>query len=395
LENIRVLCFGVGVVVPDCTKALAEFGADVIKIESSEFPDVMRTTGKNINAASTFNEINRNKRSLGVNLRTEKGRDIVRDLIKTSDIVAENFRGGVMESFGLDYESVRQIKPDIIYISSQGFGGGGPYSEYEAFGPTNAALCGILSLWAHPEDPYPVGAAWAFPDHVASKHAAIAALAALDHRRRTGEGQFIDMAQTEVAAGLVGEAYLEYAINHRVPGPMGNNSLYAAPHGCYPCRGEDRWCVITVFTDQEWQDFCETIGNPPWSREPRFADIQGRLAHVGDLNRLVGEWTATRDAYKVVELMQRAGIAAGVVQSVSDVMQDPQLKWDGAILELDHPVVGKRLYQGIPYRLSGIGPLESRPAPLLGQHTDEICREVLKISEEELKQDGILDSPSI
>lgn len=393
LEGIRVISLGTGAVIPDFAKILGELGADVIKIESRQNLDFMRTIGADINSVGGFNEANRNKRSFGVDLKTEKGKEIVRQLIKMSDILGENFRGGAMKSLGLDYESVRQLKPDIIYISSQGFGGGGPYSEYEAYGPMLAAASGLLSIWSHPDDPYPVGSNSPIPDHMASKHGVVAVLAALDYRRRTGKGQFIDMAQTEVAAALVGEAYMDYGINNRIQKPIGNRSPYAAPHGCYRCKGEDRWCAISVFTNEEWQRFCDAIGNPAWTRDPKFADILGRLRNVDELDRLVEEWTATRDAHEVMETLQRAGVAAGVVQRAPDSIEDPQLKWQGAIVELDHPVVGKRLYPGIPFKLSEAPPLQSTPAPLLGQHTDEICRELLEMSQEEierLKEEGVL-----
>jgi len=394
LKGIRVISLGTGVVVPDFAKILAEFGADVIKIESRGKPDFMRTIGPDLNSSAGFNESNRNKRSFGVNLKTEKGREVVRQLIKVSDIVGENFRGGVMKGFGLDYESVRQLKPDIIYISSQGFGGGGPYSDYETYGPMLSAVSGMLSLWAHPDDPYPAGSNSPLPDHMASKQAVVAVLAALDYRRRTGKGQFIDMAQIEVAAALIGETYLDYIINKRVQRPIGNRSPYAAPHGCYRCQGEDRWCAISVFTNDEWQRFCDAIGNPAWTKDPKFADILGRLRNVDELDRLVEEWTASHDAHEVMETLQGAGVAAGLVQTAPDAIKDPQLRWRGAVIELDHPAVGKRLYPGIPFKFSEMPLPSSTPAPLLGQHTDEICRELLKMSEEEikrLKEEGILE----
>ncbi|OGO03098.1 MAG: hypothetical protein A2Y91_02755, partial [Chloroflexi bacterium RBG_13_54_8] len=324
LEGIRVLSFGTGAVVPDCGKILGELGADVIKIESRENLDMMRTIGMDINNIAGFNESNRNKRSFGVNLRTESGREIVKRLIRMSDVLAENFRGGVMKNFGLDYESVRRINPEIIYLSSQGYGGGGPYSDFQAYGPLLSSASGMLSLWCFPDDPYPVGSSAPLPDHIASKHLVVAALAALDYRRRTGKGQFVDMAQTEVAANLIGERYLEYTINNRVPKPLGNRSLYAAPQGCYPCKGEDSWCAITVFNDDEWHRFCQAIGNPLWARDPKFANTQGRLENIEELDRLVGEWTATHDASEVMETLQRAGVAAGIVQHASDTLDDPQ-----------------------------------------------------------------------
>ena len=224
LEKVKVLSFGTGGVVPDAGKIFGELGADVIKIESKDNLDFMRTIGPDINNIAGFNEANRSKRSFGVNLKTEKGKKIVRKLIMVADILLENFRGGVMPSLGFGYEKVRKLNPKIIYVSSQGFGGGGPYSEFQAYGPMLSAASGMLSIWAQPDDPYPVGSNSPLPDHMASKHVVVAALAALDYRRRTGKGQFIDMAQTEVAVSLIGEHYLDYTFNNRIAKPMGNRS---------------------------------------------------------------------------------------------------------------------------------------------------------------------------
>jgi len=386
LENVKILSFGTGAVVPDAGKIFGELGADVIKIESKDNLDFMRTIGPDINNIGQFNEANRSKRSFGVNLKVKKGVEIVSQLVKIADILLENYRGGVMKSLGFDYENVRKLNPQIIYVSSQGFGGGGPYSDYQAYGPMLSAASGLLSIWAQPDDPYPVGSNAPYPDHMASKHVVIAAIAALDYRRRTGKGQFIDMAQTEVAASLAGEYYLDYTFNRRITKPMGNRSPYAAPHGCYACKGADEWCTIAVFTDEEWQSFCDAIGNPAWTKDPKFADLLSRLKNVDELDKKVGEWTATLDAHVVMETLQAVGVAAGEVQRAPDTLADPQLKWDGAIVELDHPVSGKRLYPGVPFRMSATPPLKSTPAPLLGQHTEEICRDLLKMSDEEIKR---------
>jgi benzylsuccinate CoA-transferase BbsF subunit len=397
LEGIRVISFGTGAVIPDFGKILGEFGADVIKIESKENMDFMRTIGYDINNIPGFNEVNRNKHSFGVNLKTQKGKKLVRQLVKKADIIGENFRGGVMASLGFGYNSVRRIKPDIIYISSQGFGRGGPYSDYQAYGPMLAAASGVLSLWAHPDDPYPVGSNVPLPDHIASKQAVVAVIAALDYRRRTGKGQFIDMSQVEVAASLIGEFCLDYTVNGRVPKAIGNRSLYAAPYGCYRCKGDDQWCAISVFTNDEWQRFCKAIGNPDWTKDPKFADTVSRLRNVDELDRLVEQWTMERDPLEVMNALQAAGVAAGVAQRSIDTINDPQLKWLGAIIELDHPVAGKRLYPGIPFKISNMTLRPSKAAPVLGQHTEEICRELLQLSEGEisrLKEEKVLEVPA-
>jgi crotonobetainyl-CoA:carnitine CoA-transferase CaiB-like acyl-CoA transferase len=397
LENIRVLSFGTGGVGPDSCKIIGELGADLIKIESKDNLDFMRTIGPDINNIAGFNEANRNKRSFGVNLKSEKGKELVAELIKKADILVENFRGGVMKSLGFDYESARKLNPEIIYVSSQGFGGGGPFSDHQAYGPMISAASGMLSIWAQPDDPYPVGSNSPLPDHMASKHVVIAALAALDYRRRTGRGQFVDMAQTEVAASLVGEHYLDYTVNRRVPKPMGNRVPYAAPHGCYACSGVDEWCSIAVFTDEEWQALCGVVGDLPWAKDPKFATMNGRLQNVDELDRNITEWTSGLEAREVMDRMQDAGVAAGVVQRAPHTLADPQLEWMGAITELDHPVAGKRLYPNVPFRMSGASGFQSTRTPLLGEHTDEICRDLLGMTDSEIQQlleQDILHNPS-
>ena len=394
LEGIMIISLGTGVVVPDATKMLGELGANVIKFESTDNPDFVRTLGPK-NTVAGFNETNRNKRSFGVNLKSDKGRDLAKRLIKMSDVVVENFRGGVVKSLGLDYESLRQLKPDIIYVSSQGFGGGGPHSAYPCYGPMLSAASGMLSIWKQPDDPYPAGSNSPLPDHMASKHVAIAVLAALDYKRRTGKGQFIDLAQTEVAAALIGEHYLDYTMNKREPQAVGNYCPYAAPHGCYPCQGQDNWVAISVFTNEEWRSFGKALGDPAWTKDPKFADIPGRLKNVDELDKLVLEWTSDHWAKEIMEMLQSAGVAAGVVQRAPDTMEDPQLLFEHALVELDHAEVGKRLYNNIPFHMSETPPLPSSTAPLLGQHTDEICRELLKMSAgeiEKLKAEKILES---
>ena len=386
LEGIMVISFGQGAVVPDAGKILGELGANVIKIESSEHLDFVRTLNTNKNIIAGFNETNRNKRSFGVDLRSDKGKDIVKRLIRMSDVVAENFRGGVVKSLGFSYQEVRKIKPDIIYISSQGFGSGGPHENYPCYGPMLSSASGMLSLWKQPEDPFPAGSNSPLPDHMASKHAAIIILAALDYRRRTGKGQFIDMAQTEVAAALMGERYLEYTMNNETPQPLGNRCLYAAPHNCYPAKGMDNWVAISIFTNEEWRSFGKALGDPAWTRDPKFADITGRLKHVDELDKLVVEWTATLEPRQIMYLLQGAGVAAGEVQRAPDTMSDPQIAYDKAIVELEHPEVGKRLYPNIPFHMSETPPVPSKLAPYLGQHTEEICRDLLKMSDAEIER---------
>lgn len=394
LEGIKVVSLGTGGVVPDGVKLLGEMGADVIKIESKQNLDMMRTIGGDINNVAGFNETNRNKRSFGVNLKTERGCGLVKELIRKSAVVTENFRAGVVDKLGLDYESVRKIKPDIVYLSSQGFGKTGPYSGHKAYGPLMAAASGMLRLWAHPDDPYPVGSTAPIPDHFASKHAVLAVLAALDYRRRTGKGQFIDMSLVEVGANLIGACYLEHTVNGRVAQPQGNRSPYAAPYGLYRCKGNDQWCAISVSTEEEWRCFCRAVGRSEWIEDERFSDVSNRLRNVDELDALIEAWTSQHEPGEVMNTLQAAGVAAGVAARSADALSDPQLEHLKAFVEVDHPVAGRRIYPAIPFKITGMTFPESRRAPLFAEHTEEICREILQLPEDEigrLVEEGVIE----
>jgi benzylsuccinate CoA-transferase BbsF subunit len=281
-----------------------------------------------------------------------------------------------------------------VYLSSQGFGKTGPYSGHKAYGPLMAAASGMLRLWGHPDDPYPVGSTVPIPDHFASKHAALAILAALDYRRRTGEGQLIDMSLVEVGANLIGAHYLEHTVNARVPEPMGNRVSYASPYGIYRCKGDDQWCAISVLSEDEWLCLCRAVGHPEWIDDEHFADTLSRLRNADELDALVESWTSRREPAEVMNTLQAAGVAAGVVARSTDALADPQLRHLNAFVEVDHPVAGRQIYPGIPFKITGMTFPESRPAPLFAEHTEEICRQILQLSESEIERlaaEGVIE----
>ncbi len=386
LSGIRVISFDVGIVMPEAGKMLGELGADVIKIESRNFPDFMRTIAGDPNASAAFNEANRNKRTFGVNLKTKKGQALVKELIKTADIVIENYRGDVMAAVGLDYENICKIKPDIIYVSAQAFGKGGSYTNFKGYGPTIAAAAGVLSFFAQPDDKCGCAGSFPYPDNVVSRQAVLMALAALDKKRRTGEGEFIDISQVEVAATFAGETYLDFTINNRIAKPEGNRNPYAAPYNCYRCKGDDEWCAISIFTENEWKRFRYVMGEPDWTNEPRFSNLTGRLEHVDEMDTFIEEWTIQYPNHVIMTTLQAAGIAAGIVQRTSDQVNDPQLLWRHALVEVDHPVTGKKLFHNHAFNMSNMTFVESKPAPVLGQHTEEICRDFLDMSDSDIQQ---------
>src|SRR5438876_999243 len=278
LAGMRVVNLGVGAVVPEVCWLLGELGAEVVKIESRANVDFLRRVTiepDTPNRAWTFNDENRGQESVCLDLATVRGRELALRLCAAADVVAENNRGGVVGCWGLDYEDVRRLRPDVVYLCSQGYGRGGPLGEVPAFGPLNSAFAGANWLWNHPDAPYPAGSSLNHPDHIASKLAVVAVLAALEHRRRTGEGQRIEMAQTEAAAFLLGEFYLAGPCEAGAPRPQGNAVDWAVPHGVYPSAGDDRWVAIAAVGDAAWEALVRCLG---WTPEPRLVTLDGRRA---------------------------------------------------------------------------------------------------------------------
>jgi crotonobetainyl-CoA:carnitine CoA-transferase CaiB-like acyl-CoA transferase len=270
-----------------------------------------------------------------------------------SDVVAENFSARVMASWGLDYPRMKEVREDIIMASLQAFGQTGPRRDFVSFGPILMAFSGMTFLWRDPEVERPGAACQtAFPDYVAPSYGALAILAALHDRARTGKGQHIDISQAETAASMLGPAYLEWLINGRESQPQGNYSQLAAPYGCYRCRGDDRWCVISVETEDEWVRFCEIVGHREWATDPRFADLSARVAYKQELDALVESWTMRHTPHQVMLTLQRDGIAAGGVQTAEDLYRDPHLRERGFARDVFHKEVGWVTRAGPSVRLT-------------------------------------------
>ncbi len=381
------------------TKILADFGADVVKIESSRRLDSLRLAApykdgvKGVNRSGYFADRNTSKRSMTLDMKHPKALGLVMKLIATSDIVANNFTPGVMERFGLDYQSVRRVKPDIIYLNMSMNGTTGPERGYLGYGAGMAAITGLQHLTGLPGR-VPAGTGTNYPDHVPNPcHAAFAVLAALRHRRRTGEGQFIDIAQTEPTIALLGPAVLDLTVNGRLQQPRGNQHPAAAPHGVYRCKGEDLWIAICAMTDAQWRALRQVLGDPEWAREAAYGSVGGRVAKRVAIDEKLDIETARREAGELAAALQARGVAAGVVATAADVTRDPQLEHRGHWVTLDHPEMGRSLYNAPPFRCSRTPVALSRPAPLLGQHTAEICRELLGLSDAQitaLREDGAL-----
>ena len=384
LAGVRVIDLGVGAVGPEICWLLAELGAEVIKVESRANVDFLRRVTVEPDAPNrswTFNEECRGQQSVCLDLRTARGRELALRLCATADVVVENNRGGVVEAFGLDYDDVRRLRPDVIYVASQGFGRGGPLRQASAFGPLNSSFAGANLLWNHEGAPYPAGTALNHPDHIASKLAGCAVLAALEHRRRTGDGQRIEMAQTEAAAYLLGEFYLEGPCTGSPAGPHGNAVPYACPHGVYRCTGDDRWCAVAVVGDDAWQRFRECLG---WADEPALATLPGRLAARTAIDERLSAWTRARTAEDAAATLQAAGVSAMPVQNPDDHRADPHLATRGAIVTVEHPEVGPERHIGNPIRLGRTPLAPPRPAPCLGADTADVLSRVLGLRPEEV-----------
>ncbi len=386
LAGVRVINLAVGAVGPELGWVLVTLGAEVIKIESRANLDFLRAVTvepDTPNRAWTFNTECRGQKSVCLDLRTPRGRELALQLCATADIVVENNRGGVVRGWGLDYEDVRRVRPDVIYVASQGFGRGGPLGEASSFGPLNSCFAGSNLLWNHPHAPYPAGSALNHPDHVASKLAAAGVLAAFDHRRRTGEGQLIEMAQTEACAYLLGEFYLEGSCTGRPATARGNTVEYAAPHGVYRCQGDDRWVAIAVVGDAAWERLTRCLG---WAQEPALATLAGRLAARAEIDARLEAWTGECSAEEATATLQAAGVSAMIVQNADDHRADPHLAARGALVTVTHAEMGPERHVGNPIRMSRTQLVTTGPAPLLGEHTEAILTGVLGLSRAEVAQ---------
>lgn len=398
LQGIRIADFTWAWAGPYGTMLLALMGAEVIKIESRKRPDHSRmrslATGPTMGGpdqATIFQDINLNKMSITLDLSKPEAVAVVKRLVRICDVVAENFRPGVMGRLGLGYGALREVKPDIIMLSSSALGGTGPERHYVGYAPTFATLGGQAYLTGFPDGP-PIPLMGS-TDLRSATTTAFAILAAIYHRAVTGEGQHIDLASRETMSVLIGEAILDYTMNRRVPFRQGNRDEIMAPHNCYPCRGEKKWVSIAVATEEEWQALCHAMGDPPWTREERFCDSYRRWTNQEELDELVADWTRNYTPYEVMEMLQRVGVAAFPSFRGYELFSDPHLEQRGIDDEVEHPVIGKRKVLSPPWRLSLTPARISRSGPLLGEHNRYVLGELLGMPEDEietLEREGVL-----
>ena len=389
LKGLKVADFSWYIAGPSIPMWLAHHGAEVIRIESLTRPDELRGIEPfkdgiaGINRSGCYANYNSNKYGLALNLNHPRGVEVAKKIIAWADVLVENFTPGTMaRKWGLGYEGVREINPSIVMLSTSPMGQTGPEAQQGGFGLELVSRGGFTHFTGWP-DQDAVGVGYPYTDTVSPPLGVVAILAALDYRRRTGKGQYIDISQHEVAVQHLVPAMLDYTANGNQGGREGNRHHQAAPHGAYRCRGEDRWCAIAVFTEEEWESFCRVIGQPAWTEDPKFNTLAARKANEDELDKLVEAWTADLPPEGVMQRMQAGCVAAGVVQSGKDLIEDPQLKGRHHFWYLNHPEMGVCAYDGPPFHLSETPAELNRPAPCLGEHTEYVCTRILGIPDEE------------
>ena len=389
LEGIRVIELTTGAAGPTVARVLCEFGAEVIRCETRLRGDGHRGEDPKLwNKKPDFMKLQRGKKSFTVNMQTSKGRELVRDLVKKSDVLVENFGLGILEKWGLDWPQLKEINPQMILIRVKGMGCSGPHAADLTYGPNVGNTMATTYLWNYP------GATTAtaeprtqHPDFMGGVTGAFGVVLALIERKRTGRGQWIDSAQVEIGASLLGPKYLEYFVNKREPGPEGNRSLVAAPYGPYQCKGDDRWCVIAVYNEEEWRSFSASMEKAGLKADAKFATHLQRVRNKEELDRWVTSWTMQHDPYKVMETLQGIGVCAAVVQDVEDQFKrDKQYAATGFLVNLTEPEAGDVVTENVPVRLSETPGKVRGVAPLMGEHTHEIARNLLGLSDDEIKK---------
>jgi len=390
--GIRILEFGGGAAGPISTRYFADHGATVIRVESKQRPDFLRilrmtpSTPGGIDGAHHFAVLNANKLSIALNLNQPEAVAVARRLALAVDAVAENFAPGAMAKWGLDYAALVRERPDLIMMSTCLNGQTGPERAYPGFGGQGSALAGFNHLTGWP-DREPVGPFGTITDSLSPRFAALLLGAALLHRQRTGQGQHIDLSQVEGGILCLTESIITYAANGDVIDRMGNRSRHAVPHGVFRCAdedGRDRWVAIAIHDDDDWQRFVRAIGEPEWATQSALATVGGRQAHVGEIECHIEGWTRTTTPQAVAKLLQGAGVEAAPVQDFADLQSDPQLAHREHFRSVTHPVLGQHTVEVDAIRSAEMLAQVHAPAPCLGEHTDQILRDVLGMPAEEI-----------
>jgi benzylsuccinate CoA-transferase BbsF subunit len=398
-DGVKVIDFGWAIAGPLTLKYLADYGATVICLESYQRLDLLRTATPYkddvpaADRAGYFAYFAGNKYSISLNLKKPGGLDIAKKLTAWADIVADSHRPGVMERWGLGYDDLRKINPDIIMIRNSNQGLTGPAANHPGLGNHINGLTGMVNLVGYPEQE-PTCLMVAYSDYLVPHFAVSALIGALDYRNKTGKWQMIDISQSEVTLQLLSPVLLDFFVNGREAELKGNTSDIEVPHGVFRCQGEDRWCAISVSKEQEWQALCRTMEKSALLDEPAFRDLTVRKQNEEQLNDIISEWTMRHTPEEVMQSLQAAGVAAGVVQDAKDLYNDVQLRERDCFWISDHKELGTFSFLAQPSRLSKTPARLQRPSPCLGEHTEYICRELLEMSLEEYDQyliDGVFE----
>jgi benzylsuccinate CoA-transferase BbsF subunit len=399
-RGLTIFAFCWAVVGPLTMKFFADHGATVIRVETTKRPCTMRTSAPykdrvpNLNRGGYFNHYNANILSLALDMDKPKAREIARRLAVQSDVFMENYTPGNMENWGLGYEELKKLRPDIIMLRQSGYGSWGLYTNLPAFGMVLVPIAGLPNFIGWPGgEPLPVGVS-AYTDCISPRFATAALIAALDYRKRTGKGQLLDLSQFETAISFIMPGVLEYQSTGKEPERIGNASPSVAPHGVYRCRGDDRWCTIAVTSDVEWSNLCREMGKPEYTADPRFATILDRKKNESELNEIISAWTAVQTPEEIMSRLQAAGVAAGIVANAADLLQDPQLRQRNIYWPLQHAEMGTFTHLGESFQLSKTPARAFSPSPLLGEHTEYVCTKILGMSDDEfvsLMQEGVFE----
>ncbi len=405
LSGIRIIEPGQVWALPYAISPLAAYGAEVIKVESAVRPDSSRGSPQpdNLvgeqpwNDGGTYHEANRNKLGVSLDLNTECGKQLFKELVSISDVVAQNFPPRVMRNFGLDYPNLKRVKPDIIVLDSTAYGSSGPWQNYIGYGSSLQAVTRLTYLTGY-EDGGPVQGGILFNDTLGALNATYAILLALAHRERTGQGQWIDLSQYEAGVAHLGEAFMEYEMNGVAPSRRGNSHPDHAPYGVYRCAGDDSWVAITVTSDAEWANFVRAVPEP-WASRLDWENVEGRLARRKDLDEAIGRWTSSRDKHEVMHLLQAGGVACGAVNNTREVATDPQHRDRGFFSISEHPApVGPRPHSAPLFRLTGVERPPDRIAPRFGESNKKIFCDLLGLTRKEYdelsEQQVIADVPA-
>ena len=397
LAGLKVLELTRVIVGPGVARFLGSGGATVVHVESRKRLDFMRTSypykdnKPGIDRAAYFHRYNSDKYSISLDLSKPEGLELMKRLVIWADVFIESNVPGMIDKFGLDYGNISKTNPGIIMLSTNQMGREGPLARYKGFGVQTAAMAGFHQITGY-GDGRPVGPFGAYTDMASVQWLLAALLAALDYRRRTEKGQYIDHSQLESGAHFLTPAILEYTTNGVKMQQLANREAFAAPHGCYRCKGDDCWCAIAVYTDDEWQAFCRALSSPSWTQESDFVTLIGRKENEDRLDALVEEWTLKHTPEEVTEILQKAGITAGVVASGEDLSNNPQLAARGFYKMLNHTEIGPVPFSNPPFKLSETSVEVRTAAPCFGEHTEYICREILGMSDTEfieLLQSGV------